>query len=91
MLFRSFMEEALKLAREAFLAGEVPVGAVIVCNGKIIGKGRNHTEENRDPTGAISQAIAENPVDLPKYTWTNNLVGVISDGSAILGVLSVVW
>ena len=35
--------------------------------------------------GAVSQAIAENPADLPKYTWTNNLVGVISDGSAILG------
>ena len=36
--------------------------------------------------GAVSQAIAENPADLPKYTWTNNLVGVISDGSAILGL-----
>lgn len=36
--------------------------------------------------GAISQAIATNPVDLSKYTWTNNLVAVISDGSAILGL-----
>ncbi len=36
--------------------------------------------------GAVSQAIAENPADLPRYTWTNNLVGVISDGSAILGL-----
>ena len=36
--------------------------------------------------GAVSQAIAENPVDLAKYTWTNNLVAVISDGSAILGL-----
>ena len=36
--------------------------------------------------GAVSQAIAEDPADLPKYTWTNNLVGVISDGSAILGL-----
>ena len=36
--------------------------------------------------GAVSQAIAENPADLPKYTWTNNLVGVVSDGSAILGL-----
>ncbi|WP_457915759.1 hypothetical protein [Candidatus Minimicrobia naudis] len=30
--------------------------------------------------------MAENPADLPKYTWTNNLVAVISDGSAILGL-----
>ena len=36
--------------------------------------------------GAISQAIATNPADLSKYTWTNNLVAVISDGSAILGL-----
>ncbi len=36
--------------------------------------------------GAISRAIAEDPSLLPKYTWTNNLVAVISDGSAILGL-----
>ncbi|NCU40193.1 NADP-dependent malic enzyme [Candidatus Saccharibacteria bacterium] len=36
--------------------------------------------------GAISRAIAEDPSTLPKYTWTNNLVAVISDGSAILGL-----
>ncbi len=36
--------------------------------------------------GAISQAIAENPASLPEYTWTNNLVAVVSDGSAILGL-----
>lgn len=36
--------------------------------------------------GAISQAIAQDPSTLPRYTWTNNLVAVISDGSAILGL-----
>lgn len=36
--------------------------------------------------GAVSQAIAEDPSTLPAYTWTNNLVAVISDGSAILGL-----
>ena len=35
---------------------------------------------------AVSRAIAENPADLERYTWTNNLVAVISDGSAILGL-----
>ena len=35
---------------------------------------------------AVSKAIAENPSDLSKYTWTNNLVAVISDGSAVLGL-----
>lgn len=36
--------------------------------------------------GAVSRAIADDPAALPRYTWTNNLVAVISDGSAILGL-----
>lgn len=36
--------------------------------------------------GAVSKAIADNPALLPEYTWTNNLVAVISDGSAVLGL-----
>lgn len=35
---------------------------------------------------AVSQAIANDPTQLPVYTWTNNLVAVISDGSAVLGL-----
>lgn len=35
---------------------------------------------------AISRTIADDPSLLPKYTWTNNLVAVISDGSAVLGL-----
>lgn len=35
---------------------------------------------------AVSKAIAEDPSKLPVYTWTNNLVAVISDGSAVLGL-----
>lgn len=35
---------------------------------------------------AVSRAIADNPTLLSKYTWTNNLVAVISDGSAVLGL-----
>ncbi len=35
---------------------------------------------------AVSRAIADDPALLPVYTWTNNLVAVISDGSAVLGL-----
>lgn len=35
---------------------------------------------------AVSSAIAKDASLLPKYTWTNNLVAVISDGSAVLGL-----
>ena len=45
-----FMREALALAAEAFEAGEVPVGAVIVKDGAVIGRGRNSTETDKDPT-----------------------------------------
>lgn len=34
----------------------------------------------------VSRVIAADPALLPKYTWTNNLVAVISDGSAVLGL-----
>ena len=35
---------------------------------------------------AVSKAVANDPTLLPVYTWTNNLVAVISDGSAVLGL-----
>lgn len=35
---------------------------------------------------AVSSAVAKSPELLPVYTWTNNLVAVISDGSAVLGL-----
>ncbi len=47
--FDDAMGEALALAREAALAGEVPVGAVAVLDGRIVGRGRNRREEDRDP------------------------------------------
>jgi len=43
------MREALKEARQAAAAGEVPVGAVIVKDGKIRARGRNEREKKQDP------------------------------------------
>src|SRR5690606_23807470 len=45
-----FMREALKLANNALQEDEVPIGAVIVSQGKIIGKGYNLTERLHDVT-----------------------------------------
>jgi tRNA(adenine34) deaminase len=45
-----FMREALKEALKAFDAGEVPVGAVIVCEGKIIARAHNLSEKLTDAT-----------------------------------------
>lgn len=43
------MEEALRLAEEAGEAGEVPVGAVVVVGGEVVGRGRNRMLEKGDP------------------------------------------
>ncbi|MBL9038167.1 MAG: tRNA adenosine(34) deaminase TadA [Archangium sp.] len=45
----SFMREALQLANEAAALGEVPVGAVAVADGKVVGRGFNRREVDRDP------------------------------------------
>ena len=42
-----FMHRALALAREAALAGEVPVGAVVVRRGAVVGEGRNRREQGK--------------------------------------------
>ena len=45
-----FMREALALARQAEAAGEVPVGAVLVKDGVVVGSGWNHPIGTQDPT-----------------------------------------
>ncbi len=62
--------------------------------GKITLKLRDDGELDREKlsayytpgVAAVSRAIADDPTQLPVYTWTNNLVAVISDGSAVLGL-----
>ena len=49
-MHEEFLREAIALAREAEVAGEVPVGAVVVLDGKIIGRGRNSPVSSNDPT-----------------------------------------
>ena len=61
---QAWMQEALNEAARAFEAGEVPVGAVVVLNGRVVGRGGNRKESGRDPTAhaemiAIRQAAAE--------------------------------
>ena len=56
-----FMKQALNEARNAFDADEIPVGAVVVCNNKIIARAHNQTEMLHDVTAhaemlAITQA-----------------------------------
>ena len=54
---KRYMQMALAQASEAASEDEVPIGAVIVCRGRIIGKGHNMTERLKDPT-AHAEMIA---------------------------------
>ena len=67
-----YMREALALAREAFEAGEVPVGCVIVKHGQIIGRGRNRREEKQS---ALSHAELEAIEDACRATGGWRLQG----------------
>ena len=53
---KKFMKRAIELAKKAFDSGEVPVGAVIVKNGEIIGEGYNMREQKQN---ALSHAEIE--------------------------------
>jgi len=58
---KKYMQEALEEARKAAAMGEIPIGAVIIKDGRIIGRGHNQTETRKDPTAhaeilAIRQA-----------------------------------
>ncbi len=52
-----YMKEAIREAMNAAAEDEVPIGAIIVCKGSIIGKGHNMTERLNDPT-AHAEMIA---------------------------------
>lgn len=52
-----YMREAMREAEAARSEGEIPIGAVIVCRGRIIARGHNMTERLHDPT-AHAEMIA---------------------------------
>ena len=59
-----WMGRALSVARQAVSSGEVPVGAVVVCDGVVVGEAHNLRETDRDPTAhaevlALRQAAAK--------------------------------
>ncbi len=53
-----YMKQALQEAKQAYKAEEVPVGAVVVCKGRVIARGHNYTERLNDVTAhAEMQAV----------------------------------
>jgi tRNA(adenine34) deaminase len=68
---RVFMREAVALADEAAAAGEVPVGAVVVVDGRIVGRGANRPIGSHDPTAhAEIVALRDAATTLGNYRLT---------------------
>lgn len=63
-----FMKEALKEAKKSYQKDEIPVGAVIVKNGKIIARGHNIKETKTDPT-KHAEIIAIQKASKKLQTW----------------------
>lgn len=61
-----YMQQALREARQAFEEDEIPIGAVIVCNGQIVARAHNNTERLHDVT-AHAEMIA--------FTSASNTLG----------------
>ncbi|PKO20141.1 tRNA-specific adenosine deaminase [candidate division BRC1 bacterium HGW-BRC1-1] len=66
--FDEWMGEALREATDAQTADEVPVGAVVVHDGKVIGRGRDRRVELRDPT-AHAEVLAMREAALALGDW----------------------
>ncbi len=67
-----WMEEALRLASMAAVGEEVPVGAVVVCDGRIVGRGWNQVITLADPTAhAEMQALRDAARELANYRLSN--------------------
>ncbi|MRI88622.1 tRNA adenosine(34) deaminase TadA [Aggregicoccus sp. 17bor-14] len=64
----AFMQQALALAQEAAALGEVPVGAVAVHDGKVVGTGYNRREIDRDPL-AHAEVLALNQAARTLGCW----------------------
>ena len=68
-LDKRFMNEALKMAYQAFELDEVPVGAVIVHQGTIIAKAHNQVETLKDPTAHAEMIAVTQAANALKSKW----------------------
>lgn len=67
-----FMKKALDLAKQAFEEGEIPIGAVIVSNERIIGKGYNQVEKLGDATAHAEMIAITSAADFLNSKYLKN-------------------
>ncbi len=71
MDYEQYMREAMQEAKKALALGEVPVGAVVVLNDVIIGRGYNRKENDHDPT-SHAEIIALREAAKRQKSWRLN-------------------
>jgi len=69
-----YMQEALKEAARAFEEDEVPVGAVIVNDGRIIARGHNQVERLKDPTAHAEMLALTSAANFLNTKWLNTSI-----------------
>lgn len=83
-LVEMWMREALLEARRAGAEGEVPVGAVLLLNGKIVGRGHNHCIRLHDPSAhAEIQALRHGAHSLGNYRLSGSVLIVTLEPCAM--------
>jgi tRNA(adenine34) deaminase len=79
-----WMAEALSLARQAATEGEVPVGAVVVQNGRVVGRGYNAPVSTADPTAhAEIRALRDAAAHLANYRLSGTTLFVTLEPCAM--------
>ncbi len=71
----TFMKEALKEARKCRISEDIPVGAVVVLDEKIIARGYNQREKNHDPAGH-AEMVAMRRAAKKLGTWRLNRTSI---------------
>jgi len=66
-----YMSEAIKEAHRAFDEDEVPVGAVVVYDGRVIARGRNQVERLKDPTAHAEMLALTSAANYLGGKWLN--------------------
>ena len=73
-IYEKYMLEALKEARKALVKDEVPVGCVVVHEGKVIGRGHNQVEMLKDPTAHAEMLALTSAAGFLDSKWLNKAV-----------------
>lgn len=87
----SYMKEALKEAQKAFDADEVPVGAVVVCNNKIIARSHNLTERLNDVTAHAEMQVITSAANFLNGKYLNECTLYITLEPCVMCAGAIGW